>query len=309
MPSAPPPLDVPVDDLPPGDIRRDTRPQQVDGRPGRFHTVIPDAWRVLYAFGGTTMATAVRAATAAVDRPDLDLVSAEATYCQAVPCGPVAVEVEVVRQGRGGAQAQARLWSLEPGGPDAAAAPVRTDLLVTCVFGRREADSPYRFLGAEPPAVKEPEECAPRERVEDSPFNSIPYHRQTDWRLADGAMSWGRPDVPPGEPRAASWFRFLASPMDDRGMWEPGVVAVPGDVLGPAVGAGIGTQGGHFLVISLQIGMRFVADVGTEWLLQHTRAQVAADGFASGTAELWDADRRLVALAHQIARLQRFPGT
>jgi acyl-CoA thioesterase len=97
--------------------------------------------------------------------------------------------------------------------------------------------------------------------------------------------------------------------MGASGVWEPGVVAVPGDVLGPAVGAGIGTSRGLFLILSLQIGLRFVDEVRTEWVLQHTRAQTAADGYASGTAELWDEDRRLVALAHQIAKIQPFAPT
>jgi acyl-CoA thioesterase len=88
--------------------------------------------------------------------------------------------------------------------------------------------------------------------------------------------------------------------------WVPGLLAVPGDVLGPAVGAGIGTQHGFFLILSLQIGIRFIDDVRTEWVLQHTRAQSAADGYASGTAELFDEDRQLVALAHQIAKLRAF---
>ncbi len=72
------------------------------------------------------------------------------------------------------------------------------------------------------------------------------------------------------------------------------------------MGAGIGSAQGHFLILSLQIGLRLVGEVRTEWLLQHTRAQTAADGYASGTAELWDQDRRLVALAHQIAKIQPF---
>ncbi len=307
---------TPADLLAPGDVVRDTTPHPVDGVPGRSTTTIPEAWRVLYAFGGTTMATAIRAAIAAVDRPDLSLVSADATFCQAVPCGPVAVQVEVLRQGRSGAQAVARLWALDsaddrPGGPGDPAGPVRSDLVVTCVLGRRDPDSPFRLQGAEPPSVGGPEDYPPRPTVPDNPFADIPYHRQTDWRLADGQMHWGRTDVPPGEPRAASWFRFHTSPMTGEGCWEPGVVAVPGDVLGPAVGAGIGSAQGHFLILSLQIGLRIVDEVRTEWILQHTRAQTATDGYASGTAELWDQDRRLVALAHQIAKIQPFtiPGS
>jgi len=292
-------------------VVRDTTPLPVDGVPGRFTTTIPEAWRVVYAFGGTTMATAIRAAVAAVDRPDLSLVSADATFCQAVPCGPVAVQVEVLRQGRTGAQAVARLWALDPedpspGGVGDPAAGTRSDLVVTCVLGRRDRDSTLRLQGAEPPEVPEPEDLPPRPTVTDNPFADIPYHRQTDWRLADGTLHWGQTDVPPGEPRAASWFRFHESPRTADGSWETGIVAVPGDVLGPAVGAGIGTAQGFFLILSLQIGLRFVDDVRTDWVLQHTRAQTAADGYASGTAELWDRDRNLVALAHQIAKLQPF---
>jgi len=299
------PVLTPADELALGDIRRDTRPVPVDGCPGRYVIDLPEAWRVFYAFGGATMAAAIRSAIAELGRDDLSLLSADATYCQAVPCGPIAVEVEVIRQGRSAAQALARLWALDPADPDPSG-PVRSDLIVTCVLGRRDHDTGYRFQGATAPEVAGPLDYAPRPDVPDNPFADIPYHRQTEWRLADGQMHWGQLEVPPGEPRAASWFRFRESPMTENGCWEPGVVAVPGDVLGPAVGAGLGTIGGHFLILSLQIGMRFVDDVRTEWLLQHTRAQVAADGYAVGTAELWDEDRRLVALAHQIAKVQPF---
>ena len=303
--TTPQPTTTPVDQIPPGDVVRDTDVVPVDGVAGRYRVDIPEAWRVVYAFGGVTMATAIRAVVHAVDRPDLSLVSADATFCQAVPCGPVAVDVEVLRQGRTAAQAVARLWSLDPNDPFPGG-PARSDLVVSCVLGRREPESPYRLQGAVAPDVGGPEDYAPRPAVVDNPFADIPYHRQTDWRLAEGRLHWGQVDVPPGEPQASSWFRFNRSPVGPDGCWVPGIVAVPGDVLGPAVGAGIGTQHGFFLILSLQIGMRFVDEVRTEWILQHTRAQTASDGYASGTAELWDQDRRLVALAHQIAKLRAF---
>jgi acyl-CoA thioesterase len=212
------------------------------------------------------------------------------------------VAVETLRQGRSGAQALARLWALDPDDPDPAG-PVGNDLVVTCVFGRRD-DSPLRFVGVAAPEVPGPEDCAPRPTPRGSPFESINYHAQTDFRPAQGFNAWDRDDVPPGEPRTASWFRFLRPPVRDDGTWEPGTLAVPADVLGPAVHAGIGSSAGFFLVISLQISLQFVADVRTEWLLQHTRAHIADGGYATGTAELWDAERRLVALATQCARLQ-----
>lgn len=298
-----PPAPIDPDTLAPGDILADTAPRPVDGVAGRYRADIPPAWRVLYAFGGTTMAAAIRAAQAELDRPDLDLVGAEATFCAAIPCGPVAMQVEVLRRGRNGAQALVRLWALDPAAPDPTG-PVGNDLVVAVVMGRR-VETALAFAGATAPEVPDPLDCPARETVPDSPFSAIPYHRQTDFRIAMGNIRWGE-ELDPGEPRAASWFRFLRSPVTAEGHWEPAILAVPGDVLGPAVHAGLGGKVGFFLVISLQIGLKFISEVPTEWVLQHTRAQSAARGFASGTAEIFDAERNLVAIATQTALLRPF---
>ncbi len=294
---------VDPDTLAPGDILVDTRPETVPGSAGRYQCFIPLAWRVMYAFGGTTMSAAVRAAQMELQRGDLDVVGAEATFCAAVPCGPIGMQVEVLRNGRNGAQALVRLWALDAASPDPGGE-VGNDLVVVVVLGRR-TDSVLAFAGVEAPDVPDAEDCPGRETVPDSPFSTIPYHRQTDFRIAMGNVAWGEP-VDPGEPRAASWFRFNNSPITAGGIWEPAVLAVPGDVLGPAVHAGLGGRIGFFLVISLQIGLKFIADVPTDWVLQHTRAQSAANGFASGTAELFDAERNLVAIATQTALLRPF---
>ena len=293
--------DLDLDSLEPGDILRDTEPLPVDGIAGRYTCVIPLAWRVMYAFGGTTMAAAIRAAVAELGRPDLEVVGAEATYCAAVPCGAMGIHVEVLRGGRNGAQALVRLWSLPGDDPDPSGA-VGNDLVVAVVLGRR-SDTPLEFTGAMAPEVPDPLDCPGRETMPDSPFNRIPYHRQTDFRVAMGGFRLGE-SSPPADPEAASWFRFQKSPMLPDGCWDPAVLAVPGDILGPAVHAGLGGEVGFFFVISLQIGLKFVRDVETEWVLQHTRAQSARSGFASGTAELFDADRRLVAVATQTAVLR-----
>ena len=39
----------------------------------------------------------------------------------------------------------------------------------------------------------------------------------------------------------------------------------------------------------------------SEWLLHDVRSREAFDGFAHGTVELWDTERRLVAIASQRA--------
>lgn len=289
-------------EIEPGDILRDTHPEPVAGIEGRYCSVIPDAWRIFYAFGGSTMATALRAASAEVGRDDLQLVSTDATFCQAVPCGPVAAQVEVLRNGRSAAQALVRLWALDPDDPDPTG-PAGSDLVLTVVFGRR-SDSAFEFVGARAPEVPGPELCAARPEIDqDSPFARIPYHAQTEFRMTDRAIGWGH-EFPPGEPRTSTWFRFRRPPLLPDGRWEPATLALPGDILGPAVHAGAGSAAGEFLVISLQIGLQFVGDLRTEWVLQHTRAHAAGSGYAAGTAELWDQDRNLVAIATQCAKVQ-----
>ena len=87
------------------------------------------------------MAVALRAATVELDRGDLDLLSADATFCQAVPCGPVAVQVEVLRSGRSGAQALVRLWALDPDAPAPVASNgrIHDEMLAALAEARRAA--------------------------------------------------------------------------------------------------------------------------------------------------------------------------
>ena len=286
---------------PQGDILRDTTPIPVEGRPGRYSLEVPDAWRVFYAFGGMTMASALRAAEAVLDRPDLRLVSAEATFCQAIPAGPCAIEAEVLRNGKRGAQCHVRMWATDdPTGP------VGNDLVVTVVFGQ-DRPGTWRFDGATFPLdARDPEDCVGRvESPVPTPFDEVPYHHQTDFRFAVGTPPWLRERT--GDPRTVSWFRFLAPPLREDGTWEPATLAVPGDILGPAVSEGAGTVGEFFLVMSLQISLQFIAPMRGTWLAQHTRSHHTGDGFARGTAELWSEDHTLVAFATQTAMLQPLP--
>jgi uncharacterized protein YcaQ len=84
---------------------------------GRFHADLPDAWRVFYAFGGCSMAIALRAAQAALDRLGFatsgeiaafwnKLTPDEAkTWCQGALAQGEVVEIEV--QGADGARRRA----------------------------------------------------------------------------------------------------------------------------------------------------------------------------------------------------------
>ncbi len=64
----------------PADIVADTRLTPDPTVAGRFHADIPEAWKIMYTFGGVTMFTALRAIREALARPELDLVTANAIY-------------------------------------------------------------------------------------------------------------------------------------------------------------------------------------------------------------------------------------
>ena len=73
----------------PRDLRDDTTLTGDPERPGRFHAHIPDAWKVVYIFGGVSMYAALRAMQEALGRADLSLVTANAIFLSPVPAGPI----------------------------------------------------------------------------------------------------------------------------------------------------------------------------------------------------------------------------
>ena len=91
------------------DLRADTALTPDPTRAGRFHANIPDAWKVVYVFGGVSMYAALRAMDEALDRPDLPLVTANAIFISPVPPGPITIDVDVLRNGRGASQVAADL--------------------------------------------------------------------------------------------------------------------------------------------------------------------------------------------------------
>ncbi len=281
----------------PRSVLEDMIAHPVDGIDGRFHLDVPRDWCVLYVFGGMTKAIALEAARRVLDRPDLELVSAQATYVAALPHGGIAVQADVVRNGKRGAQVQVRLWSADDG-----AGPVGGDLLVDVVFGRREPDAPVVARPTLPADAGTPAQARGREELARNRFVDIPFHAQTEWRLAVGSFE---EDAPPDDPRTVSWFRLNRSPIEDDGAWNPAALAVPGDILGPAVGRGLGGSSRHF-VITLQLSIQWLAPLTTEWVCQHATVVRGSGGFVTGVAELFSEDGELVGFATQTAVLRPF---
>ncbi|MEI2817408.1 MAG: acyl-CoA thioesterase domain-containing protein [Microthrixaceae bacterium] len=197
----------------------------VPGYSGRYGVVVDDGWRVLHVFGGMTKALALRAAAEALGRPDLRLVTTGATYVAPIAAGPVGIQADVIRSGRRGAQVRVCLWS----GP--ATDEPRGDLLVDAVFGAHDDALPGLAPVVLPADARAPDASTGRDELARSRVVDVPFHRQTDWRLAVGTYDF---TAPPDDPRTVSWFRFRNSAIGPGDAWDPAALAVPGDILGPA---------------------------------------------------------------------------
>jgi acyl-CoA thioesterase len=263
------------------DLRSDTTLTRDPAVPGRFHGVIPDGWTVVHVFGGVTMYAALRAMQDALGRPELPLVTANAVFVAPVPAGPVTVDVEVLRDGRRASQVAA---DLRVPGTDGVA------LRVHGVFGAPH-DVDHHHSEVRFPEVPPPAQVAPPPDDRPNPFGHINFHDQTEWRPVS-------PLDDPGRGQFLAWVRML------RGEPDLLTLAVHGDVLGPAVGRALGPSGQARMVLSLEIGIRFIAVPATPWVLQEIEAWHVGDGYATGPARLWDEERRLCAIATQTAHLR-----
>lgn len=263
----------------------------VDGVAGRYSLHLDAGWRVLYVFGGVTFATMVQAAVDHLGREDLTPISAQATYVEPVLDGPTAVHVEPIRSGRRGAQVRVTLWNCTDPAADGSPA-----ITMDVVFGRPD-DAIGGFTRPTMPAdAGRPELGRSREEMGNH-FVDVPFHRQSEFRMMGTEEEWQVP-----EPRSVSWFRLHESPIDETGAWRPAAIGLPGDMLGPAVTRGM--NGERFFVVTLQLSIQWLAPARTEWICQHAVGIRAANGFVTGTTELWSEDGTLVGFATQTALMR-----
>lgn len=276
--------------FPAGDFLADTDVRRDPDRPGCYTLDLSPAWNVFYTFGGVSMAVALRAVERELARDDFGPITATALYVRPVSDGPLEVDVRVLRNGRKAAQAVAELRNEHHDGPA---------LHLTTTFGA-PGESAIDFVDAVFPDVPGPEQCAPPPpRPDDSPFNDLNFHQQTEWR----PTSWWDPETWTSRPAEFTcWTRFVKEPRRADGTIDPISLPVPADILGPAVGQRTGPQ--PFFVLTLELSVHFFATTTSPWVLQHVVAPLAADGYASGHVYLWDEDRRLLGFATQRALMR-----
>jgi acyl-CoA thioesterase len=276
--------------VPAGDFLADTDVQRDPSSPGRYTLDLSPAWNVFYTFGGVSMAVALRAIERELGRDEFGPLTANALFVRPVIDGPLEVTVNVLRNGKGAAQATADLRNEHHDG---------SALHLSATFGAPQP-SIADYVDAVFPDVPPPLECdPPPPRPDDSPFNDINFHQQTEWR----PTSWWDPEDWTSRPaQASSWVRFLKEPRLDDGTIDPISLAVPADQLGGAVSQRVGPQ--PWFVLTLELNLHFFATTASPWVLQHVVSPQAGDGYASGHVYLWDEDRKLLGFATQRARMR-----
>lgn len=287
--------------VPEGDFLADTTLTADPELPGRWYGAIPEAWKVVFAFGGMSMALAVRAIEQQLDRDDLELLSAHATFVAPVRCAPVEVDAVVLRDGRSAAQGTANLRNQGEDG---------TALHAVATFGRH-LEHPIDFVESVYPRDAIPRALAPppAPRPADSPFPTINFHEQTEWLPAyPPGFDFDDPDRPPRPARFGAWTRLVNEPRRADGSVDPLWLCVAGDSLGSAIGTKLGGRNhddaGDFFTLTLEIGLQVFRPTTSAWVLQLTHAPAVMDGYGMSIVELWDEHEQLAGVATQRARLR-----
>jgi acyl-CoA thioesterase len=245
--------------------------------PLRCRAHISDEWAVESLYGGLLMHVALRAMTDALCRPDLSVLTATALFLAPVPAGPVVIDIDVLRVGRTTAQLAARV-----GVPDSTGAAVH----VHGVFGsKRSADLAFQPVRC--PVVPPPDAVAVRRH---SPLVHVNFDDRSEWRPISGIDD-------PKLDKIVAWERLRVG--------EPDLLSLTlhSDFLGLAV-----QQQGPFIVLSLDLAVRFIATPATSWVLQEMEAWHVGDGYATGPGRLWDEHGRLCAIVNQTGQLRPMPG-
>lgn len=275
-------------------ILTDTTPTRDVDDPTLCRSTITDAWGLYFAQGGVVMAAALRAMDLVLARDDLHLASASAVFCRPVACGPVVTRVEVLRDGRRGAQV---LGSLR----DQTAPGDATSVAVTAVF--TDPDLPGPQISPVPRPVELIAPPAP-DTPADSIDNAFPlgFLDNTQWHLASSPRTDPIAEGP--LPRVGLWFRFTDPPATPDRAWEPALLPIPGDALGSALMVALG--GGRRPVgsVSLQIDLQVLAPISGEWVGIDSAATHLGGGLARGILHLWSETGTHVATVTQTAMLR-----
>lgn len=267
----------------------------LEGSHGRYHTSISDTWQLaVVPQGGIVAAVASRAMATELDHPEQTLRTITSMFAGQVACGPVEVDVRVLRRGRSMSQLTATVRNVgaEAGLTAIAAfgAPRRgfefTDLAMPDVPGPEGVRS---FRDPLPEGV-EFEFSRPNMPFWDSVVQSRPVIGRAPWE-----------EFEDGPAEAAFWYRIDDPPIGAEGVVDPSAAIVMCDTMPSSVGQKLGPDAGQWFAPSVDYTLHLFRSPPADWALAHLRARHAGEGYASVELALWDpAGPHLVAYATQV---------
>ncbi|HPU39824.1 MAG TPA: thioesterase family protein [Microthrixaceae bacterium] len=304
-------------------ILADTAPETDRADATLVHSVITDAWGLYFAQGGVVMTAALRAMASVLDRSDLHLASASATFCRPVACGPVTTRVTVLRNGRRGAQVLGTLHDATGTDSDTGSdidsdtgtgtgtgtgssdtADEAVNVAVTAVFTDPDMAGPLVAPVPRPLELSEPPSATADPETFDHQF-PLGFLDNTEWHVAAGAAGATEPSP---IPRMGMWFRFNDPPASTGDHWNPALLAIPGDALGSALVVALGDGEQPVGSVSLQIDIQLLAPISGTWVGIDSYCTHVGNGLATGIAHLWSEDGTHVAVVNQTAMLRGLHG-
>jgi acyl-CoA thioesterase len=268
------------------------------GRPGRYTTEVSEPWMlVVVPQGGIVAAIAARAMAEELGDPAQRLRTITAVFAGQVACGPVEVDVQVLRRGRSMSQLTATVRNV---GAEAG-------LTALAAFGGPRRG--FEFTELPLPDVAPPEGLRSyRDPLPDGiefefDRDPVPFWTEVvECRPAVATAPWEPWAAGPAE--RVFWYRVDDPPLLDDGSLDPLTALVLCDTMPGAVDERLGPDGGLWFGPSVDLTVHLLGTFGPDWLLAHNRARHAGDGYASVEMALWDpsgpAGPRLVAYATQL---------
>ena len=267
---------------------------------GRYEGLIDESWRLaLHPQGGIVTAAAVRAMEAELGHDGQSLRTLHTTFVAPVSCGPIGIDVEVLRRGRS-------MSHLRAEGRNSAAA---RGHLTTAVFGGPRRG--FEFTDLAPPAGFVPLEGARSFRDPlppgVDPFPPTPFWEQRlQGKGALGHAPWE--DYQPDRAEHGTWYRLDEPPILPDGTLDPLALIVMADTMPGAVGEKMGPEHRHgWFGPSVDLTFHLLGPCRSEWVFAHNRARHAGQGYASVDMALWDFgpdgtdEGQLVAYATQVS--------